>query len=195
MGRDLRLVLLLQHRSPAFHLDLPYNAAPKPVPRGTTQSSLLVEQLGHRLLVRDRARPAGGYPLPMGRQRRLDLGLLKEARWGVTLHRLKPPQVGKWDDRGCFAAQMDDLVGAGVTRRRCSHGTTVPRSSDIHTQPITPPRSRSPSVMQASRDGYPQVAPRARLERATYCLGGRLPASLNLRLGKPSTVLVSREWP
>jgi hypothetical protein len=44
----------------------------------------------------------------MCRQRCLDLGLLKEVCWGMPLHRLKPPQVRKWDDRGCFAARLDD---------------------------------------------------------------------------------------
>jgi hypothetical protein len=110
-------VLLLPRRSPAFHLDMPYSAARKPVPRETTQSSLLAEQVGHRLLVGDCARPAGGHPLPMCRQRCLDLGLLEEVRWGMLLYRLEPPQVRKRDDRGGFAAQMDDLVGARVTRR------------------------------------------------------------------------------
>ena len=194
MGRDLRLVLLLPHRSPAFHLDLPYNAAPKPVLRGTTQSSLLAEQFGHRLFVRDCTRPAGS-PLPCAVSVASTSACSRRSAEAWTLHRLKPPQVRKWDDRGCFAAQMDDLVGAGVARRGCSHATTVPRSSEFHTQPLIPLSSRSRSAVQANPEAYSQVAPRARLERATYCLGGLRGLCPDLPIARSVVVWRTRESP
>lgn len=83
----------------------------------------------------------------MCRQRCLDLGLLKEVRWGVTLHRLKPPQVRERDDRGCFAAQMDHLVGTPPDRERNGHATAAFKTEEDR-------RGRAPDlVIRASQAG------------------------------------------
>jgi hypothetical protein len=68
----------------------------------TTRSSL-AKQLGHCFLVRNRTRPASGYPLTVSGQRCFDLHFLQQFCGGKALHRLEPPQIGEWDNRRRFA--------------------------------------------------------------------------------------------
>jgi hypothetical protein len=96
-------------------------------PRAAVRSSLAAEQLSHRLVVGDSARPAGSDPLAVRCERGLDLGFFEKRGRGAALDRLEPPQLGQRDDRGRFAAEVDHLIGlvrdAGRLR---GHAATVP---------------------------------------------------------------------
>ena len=140
-------------------------------------------------------RSPSGHPLPVSRQRRLYLGLLQKLRGGMTLHRLQPPQIFERDNGSHLAAQMDHLVRPLLTRRRCSHGTTVPRSSDIHTLPLAPvlpspssavhklytspnPRGASKDLRRVTRrDGHERVVLNGRHLRELHGRIAKLPGS------------------
>jgi hypothetical protein len=104
----------------------------------TTRSSLLVEQLGHRLLMRDRSGTPCRYPLPVSRQRGFDVSFLQKLWRSMPLHRLELPQLPERNDRGRLTTQVDHLVAARVTGWGCGHGNTVPRSCDIHSREARP---------------------------------------------------------
>src|SRR5450755_69868 len=87
------------------------NDARTPGPQETTRSSRrATEQLGHRLLMGDRPRPARGHPLPVAGQRGFYLGLLQDLGRSEVLHRAKAPQFRQRDDRGGLPAEVDHLV-------------------------------------------------------------------------------------
>lgn len=60
--------------------------------QATTRSSLAAEQLGHRLLMRDRTGPAGRHPFPVSCHRRFYLSLLQQLSRRVALHCLQSLQ-------------------------------------------------------------------------------------------------------
>jgi hypothetical protein len=59
-------------------------------PRATIRSSLAAEQLGHRLVVGDSARPAGSDPLAVRCERGLDLGFFE--KHSGTIAAASPPR-------------------------------------------------------------------------------------------------------
>ena len=83
-------------------------------------SSAIASSWGQR-----RACPAD--PLAVRCERGLDLGFFQKRSRGAALDRLEPSQLGQRDDRGCFAAEVDHLIGlvrdAGRLR---GHAATVP---------------------------------------------------------------------
>jgi hypothetical protein len=80
-------------------------------PLATTRSALAAEQLSHRLVVGDSARPAGSDPLAVRCERGIDLGFFEKRSRGAAGDRLEPSQLGQRDDRSRFAAEVDHLIG------------------------------------------------------------------------------------
>lgn len=95
----------------------------------TIRFSLAAEQLSHRLVVGDSARPAGSDPLAVRCESGLNLGFFEERGRGAAFDRLEPSQLGQRDDRGRFAAEVDHLILLAWVRdagRLRGHAATVP---------------------------------------------------------------------
>jgi len=97
----------------------------------TRFSRTAAEQLGHRLFVRDGARPASNDPLSVGLQYGVGFRGLELLRRSKALQcpELAVLIYGYHD--GGLATQVDDIMRVEGFGRLCGHGSIVERASDI----------------------------------------------------------------